>query len=67
LRLERFCRWCCRKLDDSNRTIDHVIPLNRGGFHVPDNLVACCLACNSSKRDQLVEEWLPIVGGYWNQ
>jgi 5-methylcytosine-specific restriction endonuclease McrA len=61
LRIERFCRWCCRKLNESNLSIDHVIPLSRGGTHVPDNLVACCRSCNRSKSNKLVHEWLPLM------
>ncbi len=58
LMLERFCRWCCRVLTEENRTIDHVIPLARGGHHISDNLVAACAWCNSSRRDKLISEWL---------
>ena len=36
---------------------DHVVPLSRGGSNHPDNLVACCLPCNSSKSDRLLSEW----------
>jgi 5-methylcytosine-specific restriction endonuclease McrA len=60
LQLERFCRWCCRRFsDDLKMHIDHIIPLSRGGGHVPDNLCAACPRCNFSKKDKLAEEWLP--------
>ena len=59
LRLERFCRWCCTKLSDKNRHIDHIIPLTRGGLHVPDNLAASCVQCNVRRHNKLVSEWLP--------
>ncbi len=59
LQTARFCHWCCTKLDRINLTIDHVIPLSRGGEHCPDNLVACCDTCNKSKGAKLVEDWLP--------
>lgn len=54
---ERFCRWCCRPLNIINRTIDHIIPLMRGGLHIPDNLAAACRPCNCSKSDKLISEW----------
>ena len=38
-------------------SIDHVIPLSRGGNHSIGNLVACCLSCNSSKKDKTITEW----------
>lgn len=39
-------------------TVDHVVPLSRGGRHAEGNLVPACLPCNSSKRDKLLIEWL---------
>ena len=32
-------------------TVDHIIPLSRGGEHVADNVQLAHLTCNSSKRD----------------
>lgn len=58
LHLERFCHWCCVPLTSVNRSIDHVIPISRGGGHLPDNLVAACFHCNVSKNDKLVQEWV---------
>lgn len=60
LQLERFCRWCCTALTDANRTIDHIIPFNRGGHHIEDNLAACCRRCNFSRGDKMIHEWLPF-------
>lgn len=34
-------------------TLDHVIPLAKGGAHSMDNLRACCAGCNSAKSDTL--------------
>ena len=56
LRKATACHWCGTKLDAI--TIDHVIPIARGGSHTPDNLVAACLRCNSSKRERLPQEWI---------
>ena len=36
-------------------TIDHVIPLARGGWHAPDNVQAAHFLCNSRKSDRLQE------------
>lgn len=41
-------------------TMDHVIPLCRGGGHHASNIVAACKSCNSSKWKHTVEEWLRI-------
>lgn len=57
LQKKLFCHWCCRPLTERNHTIDHVTPLHRNGKHIPDNLVAACRSCNSSKGYKLVSEW----------
>lgn len=54
---ECFCHWCCIRLIPKIFSIDHVIPLSRGGHHIPDNLVACCRKCNLFKNDRLISEW----------
>lgn len=57
LKKARFCHWCCVALTPKTVTIDHVIPLARGGKHCNNNLVAACLACNTSRKAKLVTEW----------
>ena len=37
---------------------DHVIPLSRGGRHSLDNLRTACRACNLSKRDMTIAEFI---------
>lgn len=58
LRTCELCFWCGIRMESV--TIDHVIPLSRGGKHTPDNLVAACNTCNSSKYNKLVSEWKPM-------
>lgn len=41
------CAYCGRKF--SGLTIDHVIPVSRGGNNDFDNCVACCATCNNRK------------------
>jgi len=38
-------------------TVDHVVPISKGGKHAEGNLVPACLRCNSSKGDKLLIEW----------
>lgn len=38
-------------------SMDHVIPVSRGGRHAIGNLVPACLSCNSSKRQRTIMEW----------
>ncbi len=55
-RQDGCCHYCGRPmtLDRGNRmaTLDHVLPLSRGGTHDPDNLVAACYRCNQWKGDE---------------
>lgn len=50
------CAYCG---SDENVTVDHVIPLARGGRHERHNLVPACMKCNCSKGTKTLEEWLP--------
>lgn len=46
----RTCLYCGAKFDDKCKpTLDHLIPLTKGGTHSAANLVVCCLSCNSRK------------------
>jgi|SRR5580693_3447503 5-methylcytosine-specific restriction endonuclease McrA len=39
-------------------TIDHIVPLSRGGSNWPDNIQLLCLPCNDSKGVKTMEEWV---------
>lgn len=55
--VERY-RGCCAYCGRSGRmTMDHVVPLSRGGRHSIGNLLPACRTCNSSKRQRLLVEW----------
>ena len=51
------CSYCGIELGDSP-TIDHDIPLSRGGTNYIDNLVPACKSCNSTKHTRTGEEYL---------
>jgi len=58
------CQLCFRKIDrkakpgtDDEPTIDHIIPLSRGGTHAPENWQTAHRLCNSLKGDRL--DWTP--------
>ena len=52
----RTCYLCQRVLTPRDVTLDHVIPLARGGSHTTDNLRVCCMPCNSHKGKRLLSE-----------
>lgn len=51
-------RGCCAYCGDKKPlTVEHVVPLSRGGRHSVGNIIPVCFSCNSSKRDRFVTEW----------
>lgn len=50
------CQYCSSYLPEDDRTLDHVIPISRGGKHEWTNVVSCCSYCNSRKADNTPEE-----------
>jgi len=50
------CQYCGDPFPLSQLSFDHVIPRSRGGATSWDNVVSCCLACNSRKGDRLPAE-----------
>jgi 5-methylcytosine-specific restriction endonuclease McrA len=38
-------------------SVDHVIPVSRGGTNQNENLVGACRRCNASKSDRTPDEW----------
>lgn len=38
-------------------TLDHIIPLSRGGNNDASNLATACRSCNSSKGAKTLQEW----------
>jgi hypothetical protein len=53
---EYTCQYCTSDLIESNQTLDHILPVSRGGRHEWTNLVACCKSCNAAKANRTPEE-----------
>lgn len=51
------CHYCQRHVGRENLTMDHVVPLARGGRSSKGNLVPACKACNNKKKYLLPMEW----------
>lgn len=52
-RADPNCYWCREPLKLEVSTIDHKIPLMRGGSNATDNLVLSCDDCNKKKGNDL--------------
>ena len=51
------CYWCGRTVRPEDRTLDHIIPISRGGADDVLNLCCACRDCNSSKAAKLPHEF----------
>lgn len=53
------CAYCGRPLEKHEVTIDHVIPLGRGGARKDvSNLVFACYECNQAKGNKTALEFM---------
>ena len=48
---------CFNCKSTKNQSIDHIIPISRGGSHSIGNLITLCRSCNSSKNNKFMIEW----------
>lgn len=55
---EKFDGMCAYCQKNKAESVDHIIPVSKGGNSVPGNLLPCCKSCNSSKHNKNVFEWL---------
>ena len=60
-RSEGHCGICGRFIPLEEYTIDHIIPLSKGGTNDLDNLQACCSFCNKAKDDSMGEEFFERI------
>ena len=51
------CHYCRRPAPPRELTMDHVVPLVRGGRSTKGNVVPCCKECNTQKKHLLPMEW----------
>ena len=51
------CHYCKKNVGAKNLTMDHLVPLVRGGRSNKGNLVPACKDCNSKKKYHLAFEW----------
>lgn len=51
------CPGCFRSFESVPPTIDHYVPLSKGGVNNQTNIQLLCHSCNCSKNDKLWSEW----------
>ncbi|GAA1436357.1 hypothetical protein GCM10009616_35910 [Microlunatus lacustris] len=62
-----LCCFCCiamsfevitdHRYNPSRATLEHLLPISRGGSHTWDNVALACWQCNVRKNNRTVEEW----------
>lgn len=62
------CQICGCELAFEEMSVDHIIPLAKGGDDQMDNLQCACKTCNALKQDFLPGDFYEkIVEIYWQQ
>ncbi|MCX7822758.1 MAG: HNH endonuclease [Syntrophobacterales bacterium] len=57
------CYYCGTIVEPGELTMDHVVPIIRGGRSTKSNIVPACKSCNSKKKYWLPFEW----NDYWSR
>jgi 5-methylcytosine-specific restriction enzyme A len=53
------CHYCGAEVGAKALTMDHLVPIVRGGRSSKDNVVPACKPCNNAKRHKLGFEFRP--------
>lgn len=56
-RADGVCHYCQKRFPAKELTMDHVVPIVRGGKSIKSNLVPACKPCNAQKKYLLPLEW----------
>jgi 5-methylcytosine-specific restriction endonuclease McrA len=61
------CHYCNRKTPSDSLTMDHIVPIARGGRSTKGNLVTACKSCNNKKKQLLPMEWEEYLAEFKTQ
>lgn len=56
--VHRYSSRCAYCRCSAPITMDHVVPISRGGRHSIGNVIPACFPCNAAKRDDFLAYWL---------
>jgi len=51
------CYYCGQQVSPRELTMDHIVPIARGGKSTKGNVVCACKTCNTQKKHLLPMEW----------
>ena len=52
-----LCHYCGERFNPTELTMDHIVPISRGGKNNKGNVVPACKGCNNNKKYLLPIEW----------
>jgi 5-methylcytosine-specific restriction enzyme A len=58
------CYYCGRRFSPAELTLDHIVPIIRGGKTTKGNVAPVCKECNNKKKYLLPMEWEAYMHGF---
>jgi len=55
MKINPTCHWCPCKLEYKTATLEHIIPLGRGGLDNENNITLACKPCNDKRGNNMPE------------
>lgn len=59
-----ICHYCGRHFSPDELTMDHIVPIIRGGKTTKGNVAVVCKECNNNKKYLLPMEWEEYLSGF---
>ena len=59
-----ICHFCGNSFSPEKLTMDHIIPIIRGGKTTKSNVAVVCKECNNKKKYLLPMEWEEYISGF---
>ena len=56
-RAQGRCEYCQGSFTLQQLTMDHIVPLSRGGLSIKSNLAVVCKKCNVQKKNHSLTQW----------
>lgn len=56
-----ICGICGKFVPPDSFTIDHIVPISKGGTYEYSNLQCCCRKCNQLKADALQDDFFQVM------
>jgi 5-methylcytosine-specific restriction endonuclease McrA len=61
VKAQQQCPYCYTVITPRNFSMDHRVPLSRGGLHDIANVTICCKACNTAKGQLTDQEYAKLL------